>query len=276
MGSLGYRRGRQVAILSHPPSPIPPDRETSRQHDGMPHTMTPIVRRTLVVLLTSALGCSSELLLPDPTGGSGIAALTAVDGIEQQGPVGETLPLPLKVKVLTEAEEPVVGLEVAFEVSDPAAGSLEPATSTTNSLGEAVSYWRLGTLPGSYVVTARPLGVEAPDKIAEFRAEAKPAAPDTLSPQVPLSQPGHRDEPVATPPQVRVVDRFGNPVPNVPVAWQVIAGGGQVGNLLTNTDAEGKATVEWTLGDRMGVHKLTAAIERATGSPVTFTAYVFF
>jgi hypothetical protein len=238
--------------------------------------MTANVRQALVVLLASALGCSSDLLLPDPTGGSGISALTKVDGDGQAGPVGETLPLPLKVKVLNGGDQPVVGLEVGFEVSDPAAGTVSPATATTNSSGEAVSYWKLGTVPGSYVVTARPLAVEAEDKIAEFRAEAKPAAPDNLSPQVPVSQPGRREQPVDPPPQVKVVDRFGNPVPDIPVAWQVIAGEGQVASLMTNTDGEGNASVEWTLGDRIGAHKLTAAIGSGTGSPVTFTAYVFF
>jgi hypothetical protein len=75
---------------------------------------------------------------------------------------------------------------------------------------------------------------------------------------------------------VRVVDRFGNPVPDVAVAWQVIAGEGTVTSPITTTDAEGKTGVDWTLGNRIGVHKLTAAIESATGSPVTFTAVVYF
>jgi Bacterial Ig-like domain (group 1) len=238
--------------------------------------MTSPVRRALAIFLTGVLGCSSDLLMPDPTGGDGIVAFTKVGGDDQSGPVGETLPFPLTVQVLRGGEQPVVGLEVAFELSEAAAGSVSPLTATTNSQGEAVAHWTLGTVPGSYVVIARPLGVEESDQIAEFRAAAKPAAPDTLTPSTPLAQPGRKEHQVATPPQVRVVDRFGNPVPDVPVAWQVTAGEGQVTSPITTTDGEGKASVQWTLGDRLGVHKLTAAIESATGSPVTFTAHVLF
>jgi hypothetical protein len=243
----------------------------------MPHTMPLSVRRALVVLVTGALGCSSDLLLPEvPRAGQIIGALTKETGDDQVGPVGEALRAPLVVKVLTESEEPAGGVQVAFELSDPAAGTVNPLTSTTNTEGQAVANWTLGTVPGSYLVIARLVDVEGIEKIAEFRATANAGPPDTLSPGTPLAQPGRREQNVATPPVVRVVDRFGNPVPNVPVAWQVISGEGHVTSPITTTDGQGMASVEWTLGDRIGVHKLTAAIESATGSPVTFTATVFF
>jgi hypothetical protein len=74
-----------------------------------------------------------------------------------------------------------------------------------------------------------------------------------------------------------VVDRYGNPVPNASVAWQVTAGQGEVGGSpITPTDADGKASVAWTLGDRIGVQKLTATIGSVTGSPISFTATVLF
>jgi len=73
-----------------------------------------------------------------------------------------------------------------------------------------------------------------------------------------------------------VVDRYGNPVPDVSVAWQVTAGQGQVGALATMTDVDGKASVAWTLGNRIGVQKLTAATGSVTGSPITFTVTVLF
>jgi hypothetical protein len=230
-----------------------------------------------VVLLGGTLGCGSDLTLPD-TGGSSetIVAFTAVTGT-QSGPVGEALPQPLIVKVLGAGDEPAVGREVAFELSDAAGGIVDPPTATTNSQGEAVAHWTFGTTPGSYKVVARLVGHEQEEgKTAEFIAAAIPGAPDTLTPQIPLAQPGGRQQPVKDAPTVRVVDRFGNPVPDIPVAWQVIAGEGGVTAPITMTDAEGEATVEWTLGNRIGVHKLTAAIERATGSPATFTATVFF
>jgi Bacterial Ig-like domain (group 1) len=226
--------------------------------------------------MAGTLGCGSDLTLPDTSGsGQGVVAFTKVWGDAQQGPVGDPLPEPLIVKVLGAGDEPAEGVEVAFELSDAAAGMVDPPTAITNSAGEAVVHWTLGTVPGSYAVIARLVGEEEPTT-AEFTAAATAAAPDTLSPQVPLDQPGRRQQQVKDAPLVRVVDRFGNPVPDVPVAWQVIAGGGTVTNPITSTDAEGQTSIQWTLGNRIGVHKLTAAIGTATGSPVTFTAVVYF
>jgi hypothetical protein len=230
-----------------------------------------------VVLLAGTLGCGGDLLLPD-NGGSGetILGFTKVDGDVQLGFVGEALSKQLIVEVLGAGNQPVEGVEVAFELTDAAAGTVDPATAITNSEGVAVATWTLGTVPGSYTVIARLAGAEPGATSAEFTATAKPAAPDTIRAQIPLDQPGRRQQQVKDAPLVRVVDRFGNPVPEVPVAWQVIAGEGTVDSPITTTDAEGKASVGWTLGNRIGVHKLTAAIGSATGSPVTFTAVVYF
>jgi hypothetical protein len=180
------------------------------------------------------------------------------------------------VKVLTETEEPAAGVQVVFALADPAIGSLSPALATTDEAGEALASWTLGTVPGSYVAVARITTPEGTDSI-QFHATARPGAPDTLTALPPLDQPGGREQAVRDPPRVRVVDRFGNAVPDIPVAWQVIAGEGRVGSAITSTDAEGTASVEWILGNRMGVHKLTASVEQSsTGSPATFTARVLF
>jgi hypothetical protein len=244
----------------------------------MAHTTSSSVRRVVVVLLTiGASGCGSDLLLPDPPGGGENVALTKLNGDEQTGTVGEQLPSPLVVQVLTERDQPAPGRMVAFELSeDPAAGEVDPDTATTNSNGEASAHWVLGTTPGSHTVVARVVGGEDEDQVAQFRAAAKPAAPATFSAQSPRAQPGRRRQAVATPPAVRVVDRFGNPVQDVPVAWQVTAGDGSVDNPVAATDAAGQSTVQWTLGNRIGVHKLVATIGDVAGSPVTFTAHVLF
>jgi Bacterial Ig-like domain (group 1) len=227
--------------------------------------------------MAGAIGCGSDLLLPDPPGGGENVALTKVDGDEQIGTVGEPLPTPLVVQVLTAREQPASGRQVAFELtSDSAAGEVSPDTAVTNDAGQATARWVLGTSPGSHVVVAHLVGGEADNQVAEFRAAAKAAAPDTLRPGSALSQAGQRNREVGTAPVVRVVDRFGNPVQDVQVVWQVTSGGGQVQEPITATDADGSASAHWTLGNRLGLHRLTAAIGDVSGSPVTFTATVLF
>ena len=228
-------------------------------------------------LMAGAIGCGSDLLLPDPPGGGENVALTKVDGDEQVGTVGEPLPAPLVVQVLTAREQPASGRKVAFELtSDPAAGEVSPDTAVTNDVGQATARWVLGTAPGSQVVVAHIVGGEADNQVAQFSAAAKAAAPDTLRPGSALAQAGRRKSEVGTAPVVHVVDRFGNPVQDAPVAWQVTAGAGQVQEPITVTDANGNASAHWTLGDRIGLHRLTAALGNVSGSPVTFTATVLF
>jgi Bacterial Ig-like domain (group 1) len=267
-------------VLLFSSTPLQSDVVRSAQYPDMrelmPHSMPLSVWRALAVLLTGVVGCTSDILLPDsPGAGQAIGALTKEKGDGQSGPVGEMLPAPLVVKVVTQSDEPASGVEVTFALVEPAGGTVDP-TATTNIDGEARANWTLGTVPGTYSVRARLSGVEVADSITEFQAIAHAADPDALSALPPLDQPGQRQVPVEHAPTVKVVDRFGNPVPDAHVAWLVTYGEGQVTSATTVTDADGKARVDWTLGNRIGVHKLTATVEGASGSPALFTATVFF
>ena len=231
--------------------------------------------RVLTILVAGVLGCSGgDLLLPEPPGAENVT-LSKFEGDSQQGTVGEELPAPLVVQVLTVArEQPATGRKVEF-VTSSAGVELARDTSVTNSQGLATKLCVLGTAPGDYLIQASLVGVEGEAQAQEFVAKANPGPPDTLTAVSATSQPGRRGQ-AATSPQVKIVDRYGNPVPEVPVAWQVTAGEGQISEPITRTDNAGTASVNWTLGNRTGVHKLTATIERATGSPATFTATVLF
>src|SRR4051812_45249094 len=190
----------------------------------MIHTTSLFVRSAAVLLLAGSVGCgSSDLLLPEPPGGGDNVALTKYHGDEQQGTVGEPLQYPLEVQVLTAREQPAAGREVAFAVSDSGSGQVSPEIAITNGDGVASARWVLGTSPGPHVVTAQLVGGEAENQVAEFRAAANPAAPDTLRPTTNLTQVGRRGQDVTTAPVVHVADHFGNPVQNVQVVWQVTA-----------------------------------------------------
>jgi Big-like domain-containing protein len=243
----------------------------------MPYTTTRSMRRAVLLLAASALGCSSDILLPEAPDGGQNVALTKVTGDEQVGTVGEPLLEPLVVQVLTERELPAVGRKVAFILTaDPSAGQVDPDTAVTDDQGRATARWVLGTAPGAHLVVAQLVGGEAANQVAEFRAAAKAAAPDTFSAASPLTQPGRRGREVESAPMVRVVDRYGNPVENISVVWQVTAGEGDVNQPVTQTDDNGQATAQWILGNRIGVQRLTATLEAGGRSPVTFSATVLF
>lgn len=76
-----------------------------------------------------------------------------------------------------------------------------------------------------------------------------------------------------TSPIVLVADQEGHPLPDVTVAFTVVAGGGHVTAGMVTTDAMGHATTDWTLGTSVGTNTLRASAE---GFPsVSFTAYGF-
>src|SRR5687767_3546549 len=99
---------------------------------------TPLPRWSAFVLITAgALGCGSDLLLPDPPGGGDNVALSKVTGDGQVGTVGEPLDSPLVVQVRTERELPVPGRLVTF-VFTSAGGEITPDTAATNDDGHAI------------------------------------------------------------------------------------------------------------------------------------------
>jgi hypothetical protein len=241
-------------------------------------TRFPVASGAIVLILSGVLGCGGDLLLPDPPGGGENVALSKVDGENgdnQEGVVGERLELPLVVQVLTARGLPATGREVQFVFTD-AAGVVTPAQAFTNSEGHASANWELGTKPGVQTVAAQLVSGDSIPQAEEFTAQARPAAPDTVSAKSPTSQPGRRGQKAGTQPVIQVVDRFGNPVPGVPVAWQVTSGEGEVSEAISSTRDDGTTTVEWTLGERVGIQRLTATVGPITGSPVTFTATVLF
>jgi hypothetical protein len=221
-----------------------------------------------------AAACGGDLTLPDPTGAG--FTLTKVGGDGQTGTVGEELPLPVVVKVLSAAGKPVVGQNVLFSLPEGETGNVTPPTATTNSEGEATARWELGTVPGEHALEARlpSVGPEAEREV--FAASAVAASPDTVRAVSALFQPGRRGQTLPDPLVVALVDRFGNPVPDAAVEWRVVAGGGQLSASESRSSADGTATVIWTLGGGIGVQKVTATVAGATGSPVTFSATVLF
>jgi hypothetical protein len=201
-----------------------------------------------------------------------------VGGGDQTGTVGEELPAPVIVEVKTDVGEPLAGRQVAFVPAQSAAGGrFDPDTARTDTEGKAVTHWVLGTAVGVYTAEARLVaGSDSVLPPVPLQATAGPGTPDTLRALEPVVQSGHRNEPLDAPLVVMAVDRFGNPVAGAEVKWDVSNSNGEVSAETTPTGSDGKASVVWTLGNRVGVQRATASLEGAQGSPVTFAATVLF
>jgi len=75
---------------------------------------------------------------------------------------------------------------------------------------------------------------------------------------------------LATPLSVKVVDQNANAIANATVSWAVGTGGGTLGGATSKTDANGTATMTWTLPSIAGNYTVMASI--ANGNSVTFNA----
>jgi hypothetical protein len=224
----------------------------------------------LAAVVAVSFACGEDLALPDSSGAS--LELSVTSGNGQTGTVGEPLAQPLVIKVLAEGGQPVSGRQVALLPSGDGSGSLDPDTVETNEEGQAVAYWTLGTVPGAQSGEARLVtDLETPPH-APLQASAVPGI-RALSP---LNQPGRRGEQLESPLVVVAVDRFGNPVAGATVQWAVTVGEGKVSQEQTPTGTDGSASVTWELGGRIGVQRVTAFLEGASGSPVIFSATVLF
>lgn len=227
-----------------------------------------------MALLVGLAGCGGDLTLPGPPPAG--VTLAVLDGNGQQGTVGDALPSPVIVQVLSTEGTALPGRTVVFVSGSP--GGFDPDTAVTDDQGHASTTWVMGTAPGPYTAEARVITEgDAAVPPAALQASALAGPPDTVRADSPTLQGGSRGEPVADPPVVVVVDRFGNPVANAEVKWKVEEGNGEVSPANdVVTDESGRSTVTWTLGNRIGVQQLDAEVKDVSGSPVSFRAAVPF
>ncbi len=194
------------------------------------------------------------------------AQLEKLGGDGQQASAASQLPQPLVVRVTDALGNPVAGASVGWTASS--GGSVAPALSVSDALGEARATWMLGPGAGEQAVEARAAGGTAAP--VQFSARAGVGTAARLAVVSGDGQEATVTRPLAAPLVVRVVDAPGNPLAGVKVSWTLGYGGGTVAPAESVSDARGYARATWTLGTIMAQHRLEA---RAAGlPPATFTA----
>ncbi len=203
-----------------------------------------------------------------------VASALALGGAARSATVGREVEDPPRVRVEDAYGNPVPGLSVVFSVAgapdfDASPGAVQGQETITDAAGTAkAGGWLLGTIAGSYFVTAEVDGLADP---VAFSATAISDDPVLLE----LLEGGNQAAPVGTavptPPTFWVGDQFRNGVAGVPVSFDVIGGGGVLSEVLVPTDADGAAVLgSWTLGPVAGVNRMSASVEGI--EPVTLEA----
>jgi PKD repeat protein len=199
------------------------------------------------------------------------AHITVLRGSGQSGRVQTELGLPLVVKVTDTQDRPVAGATVNFVFDDvTAGGSAAPPTTTTDANGEASSTITLGTRVGPMTGHAEvPVPQGTVPVTTPFTVMATSADANGIAVFSGDGQNGLVGATLPDPLVVQVTDNFGNPIPGIPIAWSV-DGGGTVSEASSQTDGNGRASVQRTLGNTAGEQRTLATATGLAGSPATF------
>lgn len=167
------------------------------------------------------------------------------------------------VEVRDEFDNLAVGAEVSFF----GAGSADPAVPVADANGQVSTVWTLGTVAGPQI-----LEIEAGSVLGATAATAAPGPPAVVEAVSGDAQQTYAGLALAEAIAVRVIDDFGNVVPEASVAFVVTTGGGSAAPADVVTTDEGLAQSTWTLGPTLGAHTLEARVVGAESASFTADA----
>jgi adhesin/invasin len=203
------------------------------------------------------------------TGGAGAATQIALtSGNNQTGNAGAPLQ-PFVVTVRDAGNNPVAGFSVTFAVT-AGGGTLSAATVATDAQGNASTVLTLGAVAGPNAVTANATGLTGSPITFAATGAVGPAA--NLALVSGNAQSGTVNTLLPQALTVRVTDAAGNAVQGTTVLWTVAAGGGTLSAASAVSDAQGLASVRYTLGNTVATNTVQASSGNLNGSPVSFTS----
>lgn len=196
--------------------------------------------------------------------GSGASKIQQFSGNNQTGYVGQTLPVPLTVKVVDDFNNPVPNVEVRFAVftdqtvegSGTLEGAVKALTKSSNPQGLAQAYYTLGDKAGLNKIRVS-IGNRS-DVFTDFQVYGTSGTAFKMRKWSGDNQTGEMDRYLLKPITVQVTDEKGNPTSGGRVNFVVIAGGGSImESQPILSDANGFASVHWKLGPRPNAYENT-------------------
>jgi hypothetical protein len=198
------------------------------------------------------------------TASGALAQVTIVDGDGQRATIGQPLPGPLRVRLLSEDGRPMGGQAVSFVVV-AGAGSVFAGTATSDASGLAIERWTLGIVAGEQRVEVRSVLGDGQARLwATFSATALPGPPAAIR-AAGIVGGAPQAQTLPEPARFVVTDAYGNACPGVEVAFST-PDGGVLQPATARTDAVGLAVTSWTLGRAIGPQTLHARVGELTDS----------
>ena len=185
-----------------------------------------------------------------------VTAVQVRSGNRQSAAPGTRLPQPVVVRALDAAGAPVEGATVRFEPFS-GHGLADPASAKTDGQGLARTEWTLGSREGAQTMTASVASVSATVAARGLSPEERVTAVQVRSGDGQSAAPGAR---LPRPVVVWALDAAGAPVEGATVRFTPAPGHGVADPASVETDRQGLARTQWTLGSGKGVQTMTASV----------------
>ena len=199
-------------------------------------------------------------------------------GQDQRGVIRSILPQPFVVRTVDAANDPVSGISVTFALDTIPTGATGQAISTTSAttdlLGYASTELTLGDLTGVYTVraasaglTGSPMSLRAVATLASGACRMVYTSGDAQIGAV-LSQ-------LSSPLVATVYGADGTPVTGQTVTFAIDSlplgsSGHSLSQISAVTNAQGQVITTMTLGNKIGVYRVSATVAGIAGSPVVY------
>lgn len=194
------------------------------------------------------------------------AQIVLLQGNNQSGRPGETLPWALVAEVRDAFGNPLPGTTVQWEVDPPNSVTLSQVMTVANTEGRVSALARLGNTPGTATVRVR-AGAAVGNFTVTILVNVTSLTKVSGDNQVALT-----GQQFPMPLVVALADDRGSPVPNQTVSFQVVSGSATLSSSTAMTDASGQARVNVTAGSSAGTVVVRASYQSLT--PVEFTLHV--
>ncbi len=197
--------------------------------------------------------------------------ITLHSGDDQQGTAGDTLDMPLIVKIQDEWGNGVAGVQVVYEIQQGGGHFTGDSVAVSDAMGLAQIQLVLGPSAGQNTVFATAGDLQgSPVVFTATSGGATPAAMEIVGGDKQLGVAGHI---LNTPLQVKVLDELGMPVPEAPITFLPDEGDGRILPQSTAvSDSNGLVKVQWVLGANDGKQHVNVSYENMQDVPLRFEA----
>jgi adhesin/invasin len=221
----------------------------------------------VVSALAAALaqGCAKKETVTGTTTANAAAGLVIVQGNNQTVQAGKELPTPVVLRVVNLSGSGLAGAQVNLSIAE-GGGIIEPASAVSDAKGEIKAKWTLGPSTPVQSLLGTTAGVEA----------VKMYATALLPSEVIIAQGNNQSARVgnslANSIVIRVVGAGNVPLAGIPVALQILSGGGAISPQTALTSALGEVTVKWTMGFTPGINQAAVSVSTLTNVVIQATA----